>query len=68
MSNKQPFYHQITILFTATMDVSDSDRKLICNDFRRILQRQFGKKVIVEGSVEVDSFDAEPGDPADLMD
>ena len=67
MSNKQPFYHQITILFTATMDVSDSDRKLICKDFERVLQRQFGKKAIIADSVEVDSFDAEPGDPSDLM-
>jgi hypothetical protein len=66
--NKQPFYHKMNVLFTATADVSDvanSPEFLVA--LEKFLKRQF-KKDLVKGSVEFDGpADAEPGDPADLM-
>ena|SRR5277367_283850 len=68
MANKQPFYHRMEVLFTATKDVS-----AIANTFEFraslavFLQDQLGKTVRTE-SVTFDApVDAEPGDPNDLM-
>lgn len=66
--NKQPFYHRIEILFTATQDLS---YKVSCPAFEkaveRFLKRQF-PRTIVTGSVQHDGApSAEPGDPADLV-
>lgn len=68
MSNKQPFYHRMEILFTATEDVSDltKDPKFM-EKLAGFLKRNL-KGGIIKESVELDApCNAEPGDPADLM-
>ena len=65
--NKQPFYHQMSVLFTSTQDVSD---KINTPDFKEklaaFLKRQLGP--VLKDSVELDGpATAEPGDPSDLM-
>lgn len=62
--SRQPFYHHMSVLFTATEDVSD-----VANgaEFRASLERFLKKNLgpVVKGSVEFDApVDAEPGDPA----
>jgi len=65
--NKQPFYHRIEVLFTATEDVSD---KANTPEFKEklagFLKRNLGP--VLKDSVEFDgTVNAEPGDPSDLM-
>lgn len=57
--NKQPWYHEATILFTGT-------RAFTQEELTKLLQR-ITRRDIVKGSIEVVAVEAEPGDPADLM-
>jgi hypothetical protein len=65
--NKQPFYHRMEILFTATEDLSD---EMNAPKFQKVLA-QFLKENFVTvrmNSVTYDApVDAEPGDPSDLV-
>lgn len=59
--NKQPFYHEVTILFTGT-------REFTFEEVQELLQSKLRHKDIVKDSVKIDSFnEPEPGDPADLL-
>ena len=59
--NKQPLYHQATILFTAT-------RELTTDEVQEALMRGLAKtKGVIKDSIVVEECDAEAGDPADLM-
>jgi hypothetical protein len=65
--NKQPFYHHVAVLFTATDDVTD---RINSSDFKAklagFLKRNLGP--VLTDSVELDGpATAEPGDPADLV-
>jgi len=65
--NKQPFYHSMTVLFTATEDVSsDLNNEEFLDKVTNILERELGSRLILK-SVEFDELDAEPGDPNDPM-
>ncbi len=68
MPNKQPFYHRMDVLFTATVDLSEeANSPEFLAKLESFLRRNLGT-VIVKGSVTLDGVvDAEPGDPADLM-
>lgn len=59
MTNKQPFYHEVHFLFTATRELSEQELEELVQTIKH--------KDIVKGSVQVDWYDAEPGDPADLL-
>lgn len=64
---KQPFYHRVEILFTATSDLSDvaNDPKFVAQ-LKTFLKMSLGREVIGR-TVELDSpVTAEPGDPSDL--
>lgn len=63
--NKQPFYHQVSVLFTATQDVTD---KVNSPDFQAKLAAFLKKNLgpVLKDSVELDAT-ADPGDPSDLM-
>lgn len=65
VSNKQPFYHRMDVLFTATADVSTRSTEFQ-EKLTRFLRENLGSAVL-EKSVEIETFDADPGDPADLM-
>ena len=59
--NKQPFYHEVTVLFTATRPLDESE-------VQALLEKSLKNKDIVKGTVQIDGYeDPEPGDPADLM-
>lgn len=65
--NKQPFYHQVSVLFTGTEDLSE---KINSREFQEklanFLKRNLGP--VLKDSVELDGpATAEPGDPSDLM-
>lgn len=65
--NKQPFYHRMEVLFTATEDLSE---EMNTSKFKRRLA-QFLKnefETVRVSSVTYDApVDAEPGDPVDLV-
>lgn len=64
--NKQPFYHQLSVLFTGTADVSN----MANSEEFKVKLAGFLKKNLgaLADSVELDGLcTAEPGDPADLM-
>lgn len=63
---KQPFYHQASILFTATADVSEeANSPEFLEKLAKFLKKNLGP-VLLE-SVSLDGpVDAEPGDPSDL--
>lgn len=63
--NLQPFYHRATILFTATCDCSDQELQEALQVFAKTPAAR--KLEIVDGTIEIEDHDAEPGDPADLM-
>jgi hypothetical protein len=64
VANKQPFYHRVTVLFTATRALKEDELKDLLFDGLN----EMSKGKIVKGSVEIEEFDEpEPGDPADLM-
>lgn len=57
---KQPFYHEMTVLFTAT-------REFTLSEVQALLDAKFKHKDIVPHTIVIDSFDEpEPGDPSDL--
>jgi hypothetical protein len=60
MTNKQPFYHNAIILFTATKEFS-------WEDFNALIKEKLKSPFIVIGSVECEEIEAEPGDPGDLV-
>ena len=65
--NYQPFYHQITILFTATKDMDEGVvLKAIRNGLRPLAHRT-KKPGILMNTITTDFMDSEPGDPADLI-
>jgi hypothetical protein len=69
MANKQPFYHRMEVLFTATEDVSaEMNEPTFIKALEAFLKKQLGGSVIVKDSVQFDTpVNAEPGDPADLV-
>jgi hypothetical protein len=60
MGNKQPFYHNATILFTATEPL---DR----DEVTKLLKQIDTDARIIADSVECSDVDDHPGDPVDLM-
>jgi hypothetical protein len=58
--NKQPFYHEVTFLFTATREFTRVELTLL-------LAKALKGRDVVKGTIDVESVEAEPGDPADLM-
>ena len=60
--NQQPFYHRVTILFTATDAVSQEE-------FEKALKTAMKSiKPYVQKSLEIEDYeDPEPGNPMDLM-
>lgn len=64
--NRQPFYHSLTLIFTATEDLT-STKSDMEDDLRRLFRERFGTGSSPHLTMQIDSFDAEPGDPADLM-
>lgn len=62
--NLQPFYHRVTILFTATRDCSDQELQTALQTFTKTPAAR--KLEIVDGTIEIEDHDAEPGDPSDL--
>lgn len=66
--NKQPFYHRMEILFTATSDVADvANSEEFLQKLARFLKRNLRGGLLPE-TVQIDGLvDAEAGDPADLM-
>ena len=67
MTNKQPFYHRMEILFTATEDVSAAaNDRAFQTKLAAFLKKELGP--VIKESVMYDApVDAEPGDPAALM-
>jgi hypothetical protein len=67
MANKQPFYHRMEVLFTATEDTSEQANSVEFKEkLANFLKRSLGP--VIRTSVEFDApVTAEPGDPADLM-
>lgn len=60
MANKQPFYHLVEYQFTATNALDEKDLKAVTQAIKKL-------PGVIKSSVILDSVDAEPGDPADLM-
>lgn len=69
MANKQPFYHRMEVLFTATEDVSSTvNSPEFMEKLAGFLKRNLPGAGVIKESVEHDGLcDAEAGDPADLM-
>jgi len=69
MSNKQPFYHHMEILFTATEDASSAvNSPKFTEKLANFLKRNLPGAGVIKESVEFDApCDAEAGDPVDLM-
>ena len=69
MANKQPFYHRMEILFTATEDVSSTvNSREFMEKLAGFLKRNLPGAGVIKDSVEFDGpCNAEPGDPSDLM-
>lgn len=59
--NKQPFYHRVVLLFTATRDISPAELTQLLREKLTIVPKQ------LRGTIEVEECDSEPGDPSDLM-
>lgn len=65
--NKQPFYHRMEVLFTATEDTSEvanspEFKSKLADFLARNLTGVLRHSVTYDGPV-----DAEPGDPSDLL-
>lgn len=58
--NKQPYYHQASILFTAT-------REITRDELTELLRKKLRVKDIIVNTIECEEVDAEPGDLANLM-
>lgn len=67
MANKQPFYHRMEVLFTATEDVATTaNTPEFKEKLAGFLKRNLGP--VLKDSVTFDApCDAEPGDPTDLI-
>lgn len=65
--NRQPFYHTLSLTFTDTADQTDYKRASLEKKLYRVFVEHFGKYSMPADTVCVDYFDAEPGDPSDLM-
>lgn len=63
MGNKQPFYNEVTLLFTTTRAPYQAEIDECAVAFQQALRN----RAPLVGKVEVESFESEPGDPADLM-
>jgi len=63
---RQPFYHRMEVLFTATEDLSEAaNERAFMRTLEEFLRRELGP--VVRGSVSFDApVDAEPGDPSKL--
>jgi hypothetical protein len=64
--NKQPFYHRMEVLFTATEDLSS---EMNTSGFKKALARFLKREcdAVKASTVTYDApVDAEPGDPSDL--
>jgi len=66
--NKQPFYHRMDVMFTATEDLTFSmNRAKFLKELATFLQTRLSRKVL-KNTVQFDGIpDAEPGDPHDLV-
>jgi len=65
--NKQPFYHRMEVLFTATEDLSE---EMNAPKFQRALARFLKEEfaTVKSSTVTYDApVDAEPGNPIDLV-
>lgn len=64
--NKQPFYCVLTVLFTATRELSESE---VAEAVKKSLLKIPGVLAPGKprGGVIVEAFECEAGDPADLM-
>ena len=58
--NKQPFYHEISILFTATKPLTEEELEHVADELR-------ADKDVLNDSVQIQFVESEAGDPADLM-
>ena len=58
--NVQPFYHSVTIYFTAK-------RALLDDEILEMAKKGFSHEEIIEDTLGVEVSDCEPGDPADLV-
>jgi hypothetical protein len=63
--NKQPFYFDVGILFTATNPLTESE---VDNLLNKLFNSKEAKKLgILKNSLQTNGFDYEAGDPSDLM-
>ena len=60
--NKQPFYHNAMILFTATEEVDQ-------NELKQIIHKALSSKkwYVKQHNIEIEDFGCDAGDPHDLM-
>lgn len=66
--NKQPFYHHVEVLFTATDDLSeDMNTREFKDSLEKFLKKSFPKLIVKHSLVFDTPVTAEPGDPTDLM-
>jgi len=62
MANKQPWYHEVQILFTST-----NGKPLGRKEIQGIMNVITLRACLVKDSIEIIESEPEPGDPADLM-
>lgn len=62
--NKQPYYHDIQILFTTTTGMVSEE---LARDLKAVVLKHRRELDIVEGTIEVMESGPEAGDPHDLM-
>jgi len=65
MANKQPWYHEIEILYTTTTGRCLNERQR--ERIKQAICSSAGRGAVLPGSVEFNEAEPEPGDPADLM-
>lgn len=58
--NKQPFYCVVSFLFTATREISEAELEHALEGLRVIPD-------VLDKTVQIEAFECEPGDPADLL-
>jgi len=57
--NDQPFYHDLSILFTATRPIAQQELDKLLKEIHKL-------GAVVDGSAEIQYLENEAGDPADL--
>lgn len=62
MANKQPFYCVVTFLFTATRELTETDMESVKKAIKKV-----PGVIEARGGTQIESFECEAGDPADLM-